>query len=588
MLMAEFICKKEMKSFSLQILSSRWFTIFASLLIMSVNGTSYMFGLYSGDIKTSLGYDQTTLNTLSFFKDLGGNLGVSAGLVYEIMPTWVVLSIGAIMNFSAYFLIWVTVTGRINKPRLWQVCLYMCLATNAASYPNTGALVTCLKNFPESRGSVIGLLKGLIGLSGAIMTQLYHSFYGNDSKSLILLIAWFPAIVPLLFLRTIRIMKVVQQEKELKVFYKFLYAALGLAGFIMLIIIIQNKLKFTRSEYISSATFVLALLFLPLAIVIKEEFTLWQSKKQNLNDHSQLNVVAENPSAVVTTPLGGRLEPFSCIVNIFNQPDRGEDYTILQAISSIDMLIILIATTCGVGGALAAIDNLGQIADSLGYKTHNIGTFISLVSVWNFLGRVLASFASEVALTKYKFPRPLMLTFVILFSCIGHVLIAFGVGHSLYISSIIIGFCLGAQLPLVSTIISEIFGLKHFSTLYSIGSVSSPIGSYIFNVKVAGHLYDKEALKQMEASGLKREAGKELNCSGVHCFREAFVIITAATFLGFLVSIILVYRTRRFYKGDIYKKFREEAVVAEAEGVVPSRETEARTKVDAVVVPPPQ
>lgn len=586
--MAVFICKKEMKSFSLQILSSRWFTIFASLLIMSVNGTSYMFGLYSGDIKTSLGYDQTTLNTLSFFKDLGGNLGVSAGLVYEIMPTWVVLSIGAIMNFSAYFLIWVTVTGRINKPRLWQVCLYMCLATNAASYPNTGALVTCVKNFPESRGSVIGLLKGLIGLSGAIMTQLYHSFYGNDSKSLILLIAWFPAIVPLLFLRTIRIMKVVQQEKELKVFYKFLYAALGLAGFIMLIIIIQNKLKFTRSEYISSTTFVLALLFLPLAIVIKEEFTLWQSKKQNLNDHSQLNVVAENPSAVVTTPLGGRLEPFSCIVNIFNQPDRGEDYTILQAISSIDMLIIFIATTCGVGGALAAIDNLGQIADSLGYKTHNIGTFISLVSVWNFLGRVLASFASEVALTKYKFPRPLMLTFVILFSCIGHVLIAFGVGHSLYISSIIIGFCLGAQLPLVSTIISEIFGLKHFSTLYSVGSVSSPIGSYIFNVKVAGHLYDKEALKQMEASGLKREAGKELNCSGVHCFREAFVIITAATFLGFLVSIILVYRTRRFYKGDIYKKFREEAVVAEAEGVVPSRETEARTKVDAVVVPPPQ
>lgn len=588
MLMAVFICKKEMKSFSLQILSSRWFTIFASLLIMSVNGTSYMFGLYSGDIKTSLGYDQTTLNTLSFFKDLGGNLGVSAGLVYEIMPTWVVLSIGAIMNFSAYFLIWVTVTGRINKPRLWQVCLYMCLATNAASYPNTGALVTCLKNFPESRGSVIGLLKGLIGLSGAIMTQLYHSFYGNDSKSLILLIAWIPAIVPLLFLRTIRIMKVVQQEKELKVFYKFLYAALGLAGFIMLIIIIQNKLKFTRSEYISSTTFVLALLFLPLAIVIKEEFTLWQSKKQNLNDHSQLNVVAENPSAVVTTPLGGRLEPFSCIVNIFNQPDRGEDYTILQAISSIDMLIIFIATTCGVGGALAAIDNLGQIADSLGYKTHNIGTFISLVSVWNFLGRVLASFASEVALTKYKFPRPLMLTFVILFSCIGHVLIAFGVGHSLYISSIIIGFCLGAQLPLVSTIISEIFGLKHFSTLYSVGSVSSPIGSYIFNVKVAGHLYDKEALKQMEASGLKREAGKELNCSGVHCFREAFVIITAATFLGFLVSIILVYRTRRFYKGDIYKKFREEAVVAEAEGVVPSGETEARTKVDAVVVPPPQ
>ncbi|CAK7347683.1 unnamed protein product [Dovyalis caffra] len=574
--------QKEMKSFSLQILSSRWFMIFASLLIMSVNGTSYMFGLYSGDIKKSLGYDQTTLNALSFFKDLGGNLGVSAGLVYEIMPPWVVLSIGAIMNFSAYFLIWVAVTGRITKPLVWQMCLYICLATNAASYPNTGALVTCVKNFPESRGSVIGLLKGLIGLSGAIMTQIYHAFYGNDSKSLILLIAWIPAIFPLVFLRTIRIMKVVRGEKELKVFYNFLYTALGLAGFIMFIIIIQNKLKFTRAEYIGSATFVLALLFLPLAIVIKEEFALWQSKKQTMNDHYQLNVVAENPSAVVTKPLGAKLEPLSCIVSIFNQPDRGEDYTILQAIFSIDMLIILIATTCGVGGALAAIDNLGQIADSQGYKTHNIATFISLMSVWNFLGRVLSSFASEIALTKYKFPRPLILTFVILLSCVGHILIAFGVQNSLYISSIIIGFCLGAQLPLVSAIISEIFGLKHFSTLYSVGSVSSPIGSYIFNVKVAGHLYDKEALKQMEALGLRREAGKELNCSGVHCFRKAFVIVTAATFFGFLVSIVLVYRTRKFYKGDIYKKFREEAVVMEADGVnIPPGETEAKEKVDA-------
>ena len=85
----------------------------------------------------------------------------------------------------------------------------------------------------------------------------------------------------------------------------------------------------------------------------------------------------------------------------------------------------------------------------------------------------------------------------------------------------------------------------------------------------------------MEDSDLEREAGKELNCSGVHCFRKAFVMIKAATFLGFLVSIILMRRKKRFYKGDIYKKFREEAVVTEADGVVPSGETEDRAKVGA-------
>ncbi|KDP29178.1 hypothetical protein JCGZ_16567 [Jatropha curcas] len=551
-----------MNSLALQIFTGRWFIVFASLLIMSVNGTSYMYGLYSGEIKSSLGYDQTTLNILSFFKDLGGNLGVSAGLVYEVTPPWVVIVIGAVMNFSAYFLIWVSVTGHIAKPHIWQMCLYMCLATNSASYPNTAALVTSVSNFPESRGSVIGLLKGLIGLSGAIMTQIYHALYGTDSKSLILLIAWLPTIVPLIFLPTIRIKKVVRQVKELNVFYNFLYNALGLAGFIMIIIIIQNKLKFTRAEYIGSATIVILLLLLPLVIVIKEEFSLRQINKF-VNNNTQLNISAENPPAEAQA----KVDLLSCFHNIFKKPDRGEDYTILQAIFSIDMTILFISTTCGVGGALAAIDNMGQIANSLGYKENNISTFISLISIWNFLGRVLAGFLSETLLTKYKFPRPVILTLTILFSCVGHILIALGVPNSLYLSSIILGFCLGAQLPLVSAIISEMFGLKHFSTLYSVGSVSSPVGSYIFNVKVAGHLYDREAIRQMSLLGLKREKGKELICNGVHCFRLAFVIITVSSFLGFLVSIILVQRTKKFYEGDIYKKFREQAMEVEIDPV---------------------
>uniref|UniRef100_A0A2N9I9R3 Nodulin-like domain-containing protein n=1 Tax=Fagus sylvatica TaxID=28930 RepID=A0A2N9I9R3_FAGSY len=524
------------KGFFLHVLKGPWFMVFSSFIIMSTAGTPYAFGLYSNVVKSVLGYDQSTLNLISFFKDVGTNVGVLSGLIAEVTPPWFVLLIGAVMNVVGYLMIWLSVTQKIAKPQVWMMCLYIGLGANSTAFANTGAMVTCIKNFPASRGIVLGLLKGYVGLSGAILTQLYHAFYYNDPKALILLVGWLPAAINVAFAPFIRLMKVDRQSNELKVFYNFLYITLGLtgwiqsnqvkelppqhmqvvvltAGFLLVMIVIEQKVSFTQSEYGGSAAAVLFLLFLPLGIVIIEEFKLWRSKRLALSDGSQLQVITDktktetNPSLPQASPLSVNLllepsteKPVSCWKNIFSPPTRGEDYTILQALFSVDLLILFYTVISGVGGTLTAIDNLGQMGISLGYSPRSISTFVSLVSIWNYLGRVMAGLVSELLLKKYKLPRPLMLTIILLVACIGHLLVAFHPPGGLYV-----------------------------------GIVASPIGLYILNVTVTGHLYDKEARKQLSCFRTRKEG-----------------------WTGFEL-------TRKFYKSDIYKKFQEEAKVAEKE-----------------------
>ncbi|KAL5975072.1 hypothetical protein ACLOJK_031748 [Asimina triloba] len=563
-----------------RVIKGRYFMMYASFLILSTTGATYIFGVYSADIKSSMAYNQQTLNTISFFKDLGSNVGILSGLVHEVSPPSVVLAIGAALNFSGYFLIWLAVTARIPRPQLWQMCLYMFVAANSQSFAGVGALVTCVRNFPEGRGVVVGLLKGVVGLSGAIFTQLYLPFYGTDSKSLILLIAWLPAAVSLLFLYTIRMMEGAgRRPDEVKIFYYYVYVTTALAGYLMLVIIIDKQVAFTAAESRGSACVILFMLFFPLFISIREEVSV--SKQLKLKNPSPKNAFAvgisvekrgepsSSEAAIAPHPpplpassssqsaLPQKRSKISAILDRFKAPERGEDYNILQAATSIDMFVLFFVTICGVGGTLTAIDNMGQIGESLGYDARGISTFVSLVSIWNFGGRVATGLLSESLLSKYKFPRPLVLSMVLLFACVGHLLIAFPAPGSLYVASVIIGFCLGAQWSMTFAIISEIFGLKYYATLFSIGGAVTPIGSYLLNVRVAGRLYDREALKQRAVSG--GTSSGDLTCMGEQCYRLSFIIIAAVALVGSMISAILVVRTWKFYKGDIYARFHRES-----------------------------
>jgi hypothetical protein len=60
---------------------------------------------------------------------------------------------------------------------------------------NTAVLVTCIRNFRGSRGPVSGVLKGFVGLSTAIFTDLCSALFADDPASFLVMLAVVPAAV---------------------------------------------------------------------------------------------------------------------------------------------------------------------------------------------------------------------------------------------------------------------------------------------------------------------------------------------------------------------------------------------------------
>lgn len=150
-------------------LRTKWVAMAASIWIQCSCGGSYTFGIYSAILKSTQLYDQSTLDTISVFKDIGANAGVFSGLLYTYATSnrrrsrgggpWMVLAIGAIQCFAGYFLIWASVTGLIGKPPVPLMCLFMFLAAQSQTFFNTANVVSAVENFADYGGTAVGIMK---------------------------------------------------------------------------------------------------------------------------------------------------------------------------------------------------------------------------------------------------------------------------------------------------------------------------------------------------------------------------------------------------------------------------------------------
>lgn len=381
--------------------------------------------------------------------------------------------------------------------------------------------------------------QGSLGLTGAIIIQVYQAFFKGNQSTFILILALLPSTVTFSVMCLVRICPANRSDDK-KHLNQFSIFVLVLAAFLMIIIILENIVEFPRWAHIVTCAVIFILLSLPLKIAI-EVTSKEKSYHMLVGEESLANSVHANEPAKFEGDINEEYNELPSTSDEI-QPAK-ESMDILEATQSLNFWLLFVSMSCGMGSGLATVNNMSQIGQSLGYSTVKLNTLVSLWSIWNFLGRFGAGYISDILLRQKGWARPLMIAITLATMTAGHLIISLGFSGNLYMGTILVGICYGAQWSLMPTITAEIFGVRHMGTIFNTIGVASPIGTYILSVWVIGRNYDKEA-------------AEDNSCYGVHCFMVSFFILASVSFLGFLVSLTLFFRTREFYKSVVLRRLR--------------------------------
>lgn len=480
-------------------------------------------------------------------------MGILPGIACNKFPPWAVLFVGTVLCFLGYGTLWLAVSQTVQNMPYWVLWLALCIATNSSAWLGTPVLVVNMRNFPLSRGTVAGILKGYIGLSAAVYTVVYTTVLNDSASKLLALLALGLPVLCLAMMYGIRACTPASGENSSEhVHFLFTQAAsILLAIYLLSATVISDTVSLSNTvSYILIAIMVI-LLMSPLAIPVK--MTLIPAKKLGPPVNSSDNLVGSTqtdplliPSSSATN-LGSfyESEDVSDVETLLavgegavkkrRRPHRGEDFKIREALIKADFWLLWFSYFLGVGAGVTVLNNLAQIGVALGVDDTTL--LLGLFSFCNFVGRLGSGAVSEYFVRSRLLPRTFWMICAHIMMIVSFLLFASSLSGTIYVATALLGVCYGVQYSTMVPTASEIFGLRHFGIIYNAMALGNPIGAILFSAILAGYVYDAEAAKQGGST-----------CLGPDCFRLTFLVLAGVCGLGTILSIILTIRVRPVYQ----------------------------------------
>ncbi|XP_050215054.1 protein NUCLEAR FUSION DEFECTIVE 4-like [Mercurialis annua] len=547
-----------------------WVGLGAGIWVQIASGNAYNFPLYSHSLKSVLGFNQHQLTMLGVANDIGENVGLIPGIACNKFPPWVILFIGSLACFFGYGVLWLAVSRTVQSLPHWLLFIALCIGANSSAWLSTAVLVTNMRNFPLSRGTVAGIIKGYSGISAAVFTAIYSMLLDNSSSKLLMFLAVGIPVLCFIMMYFVKACTPASGEDSLeRPHFLFIQATLViLALYVLITTIVDHLLHLSSPISYSILAIMIILLMSPLAIPLKMTLCRSRATKSDLLDQS----FAYSDSLVQGEGNGDKTEPLLTLsaltqtlgsfreedessevamllaegegaVKKRRRPRRGEDFKFSEAVVKADFWLLFFVYFVGVGSGVTVLNNLAQIGIAQG--VHDTTTLLSLFSFCNFVGRLGGGIVSEHFVRSKTIPRTTWLTCSQTVMIAIYLLFASAIDGTLYAATALLGVCYGVQFSIMIPTVSELFGLKHFGIFFNFMSIGNPLGAFLFSGLLAGYVYDREAAKQQ---GMNMLLNSGIACIGPNCFRLTFLVLAGVCGVGSIFSIILTMRIRPVYE----------------------------------------
>ncbi|KAK9039619.1 hypothetical protein V6N11_014815 [Hibiscus sabdariffa] len=441
-------------------MNNRWLVLVAAIWIQSCTTSGYLFGTISPIIKTSLNYNQRQLSLLGVAKNVGVSVGFLAAFVVFFAPRCL----------AQFYWLWFALVDCYWESSSFAFVGYVRLNMSRKQWRhlhNYGRTSFLCAKLSQKQGSSVGPTMVVFALMFIIRpVERDRQVLPSDGLR-------FAVIYSVCFL---------------------------IAPYLMAITLLEGLVTVSHNLVTVFTVVLFLLLFIPIVVTFREEPS-GPAREVLLPKTEQREAGARQHEVVCSEVEDDKSKKVDSLLP--RGPQIGEDFTLMQALITAELWLIMWSLLLGTGSGLTVIYNLGQMSQSLGYDNAHI--FVSMIGISSFFGRVGGGFVSEIIARDHAYPRPITIAVAQLVIGVGHVFFAMGWPGAMYIGTLLVGLGFGAHWAIVPTIASELFGLKKFGAFYNFLNLVKPAGTLVFSGVIVSGIYDREAEKQAHQHHLQQQ-----------------------------------------------------------------------------------